>query len=100
MSRYRLTRRAIRDFDTIIDDLDNRSRTAAKRIAAAIHEQCRRYAESPLIGVIRDDLAPDLRCFMAFRYIVFYTVISGGIEIARIFHGHQDIEPDMFPPKP
>src|SRR5207302_4427987 len=100
MSHYRLTRLATRDFDKIIDELDKRSRTAAKRIASAIHEQCGRYAENPLLGILRDDLAPDLRCFLAFRYVVFYTPMPGGIEIARISHGHQDIEPDMIPPQP
>ena len=35
MSHYRLTRLATRDFDKIIDELDKRSRTAAKRIAIA-----------------------------------------------------------------
>ena len=33
-------------------------------------------------------------------YELFYTPIPGGIEVARIFHGHQDIEPEMLPPKP
>jgi toxin ParE1/3/4 len=85
MSIYPFTRLAVRDFNKIIDDLDVCSRTAARQIAGAIREQCERYSADPHIGILRDDLAPDLRCFMAYRYVVFYTLIPNGIEIARIF---------------
>jgi toxin ParE1/3/4 len=78
--------------------LDRRSRTAAKRVARAIREQCARYAGNPLFGILRDDLAPNIRCFLAFRYVVFYTIIPDGIEVTRIFHGHQDIDPESIPP--
>ena len=91
MSVYRFTSLAVRDFNKIIDDLDIRSRSAARHVASAIREQCKRYSADPLIGILRDDLAPDLRCFLAYRYLVFYTLLPDGIEIARIFHGHQDI---------
>jgi plasmid stabilization system protein ParE len=96
MSRYHFARRAARDFDTIIQELDLRSRTAAKRVASAIRQQCARYADNPLLGIMRDDIGPNLCCFLAFRYVILYTVVPDGIRIARIFHGHQDIDPDSL----
>jgi plasmid stabilization system protein ParE len=98
MSRYRLAPRAARDLDHIIDELDRRSLTAGDRVASAFREKSGAYALHPELGIIRDDLSPDLRCFLVFSYVAFYRQISGGIEIARIFHGHQAIDPDMFLP--
>jgi plasmid stabilization system protein ParE len=74
MSRYRFTDPAARDFDTIIDELDRRSRPAARRVARAIREQCERYAGNPLLGILRDDLAPNIRCF--------------GISLRHLLHDH------------
>jgi toxin ParE1/3/4 len=99
MSRYRFTDPATSDFDKILDELERRSRTAARRVAGVIRDQCERYAGNPLLGILRDDLAPDLRCFLAFRYVVFYTIIPDGIEVTRIFHGHQDIDSESFLPE-
>jgi toxin ParE1/3/4 len=96
MNRYQFTDPATSDFNKIIDELDRRSRTAARQVARTIRQQCERYASNPLLGILRDDIAPDLRCFLAFRYLVFYTINPDGIEITRIFHGHQDIDPEIL----
>ena len=63
----------------------------------------RTLAANPGMGHVRGDLWPDAMCFVAFksswrsRFLVFYRTVEGGIEIARVLEGHQDISRDWFP---
>lgn len=43
------------------------------------------------MGELRPDLAASLRCFSVRSYVVFYTPISGGIEVVQVIHGSRDI---------
>lgn len=66
---------------------------------AAAHAQLKRIydkftllARQPLLGQLREDLRPDLRMFVADRYVILYYPTSRGIEVAAVVHSAQDIE--------
>jgi toxin ParE1/3/4 len=44
------------------------------------------------LGRHRDELAAGIQSFPVGRYIIFYRVGPGAIEIARVLHGARDIE--------
>jgi toxin ParE1/3/4 len=85
-------------FRILFDVAIEYSPRAADRLLASVERKSDLYARLPLTGVLRDDLAPDLRCFLVRPYLVFYRPISGGIEVARVLHGARNIRPDMFGP--
>ncbi|MFH2009283.1 MAG: type II toxin-antitoxin system RelE/ParE family toxin [bacterium] len=58
------------------------------RIIAAAH----RFTEHPELGRLREDLAPNLRCFPEVRYLICYRVREDNIEIARVLHGARDLD--------
>jgi toxin ParE1/3/4 len=78
------------------DVIRRRSDRSMTRLAAAIHRKSQHYASLPLTGILRDDLAGDLRCFPVQAYLVFYRPNRNGIELIRVFHHAQDIRPEMF----
>ncbi len=79
------------DSEAILNYLDLHSPKVARRLAAAIDQKCRVYAEFPEMGRTREELAPGLRSFSIEGYLIFYRPLADGIEIIRIVHGHRDI---------
>ncbi len=47
-------------------------------------------AETPHLGIRRDELTPGLRCFPVDRYIFYYRPMENGAEIVRVLHGSRD----------
>jgi toxin ParE1/3/4 len=47
------------------------------------------------MGREREELAPGLRSFPFRRYLIFYRLFAGGIEIVRVLHAAQDV-PALF----
>jgi toxin ParE1/3/4 len=68
---------------------------AARNMAAKIHRECKRYAQSPSMGERRDDLLQGIRVFTVRPYVVFYHPLDDGIRVARIIHGARDF-PALF----
>ena len=73
---------------------------AADRLYERILTLGERMLSFPEMGRERPDLGPGLRSFPVGNYIVFYRLVSDGIEIARVLHGHRDIEASFFPDVP
>jgi toxin ParE1/3/4 len=90
MSNFLVTRRAEIDLDDAWDTIAARSVRAADRLVAAIRKKCAFYARFPGLGILRDDFAPNLRCFVVKRYVLFYRELAGAIEILRVLHGSRD----------
>lgn len=67
----------------------------ARKVAAKIHRECKRYARNPHMGERRDDLSPGVRIFTVRPYVVFYYPLDDGIRVARIIHGARDY-PALF----
>lgn len=64
----------------------------------AIDRKFHELAQSPRIGRSRDELLEGLCSFPIGRYIIFYLIIPGGIEIIRVLHASRDID-EQFNPK-
>jgi len=92
MSRYRLTRHAQADLDAIYDYVAADNRSAADRLSVRFEKKLRLLASQPLLGQMRDDLAPNLRCFTRGKYVIFYRVQGTGVEVVRVIHGARDIQ--------
>jgi toxin ParE1/3/4 len=68
------------------------SPSAADKFIDHVYEQCGTLCSSPEIGRNRDELIPGIRSLPVKRYLVFYRVTDGTIEIVRILSGYRDIE--------
>ncbi|NDJ24795.1 type II toxin-antitoxin system RelE/ParE family toxin [Nostoc sp. B(2019)] len=45
--------------------------------------------------MLREDIAPQIRSFPVEKYVIFYRLIEGGIEVVRVIYGARDIQ-DIF----
>jgi toxin ParE1/3/4 len=76
---------------------------AADRVIAATYRVCKRLAEHPKLGPVRQfpgNEPADIRFFPITEfpnYLVFYRFEKGGVEILRVLHGAQDID-QLFGP--
>jgi toxin ParE1/3/4 len=43
------------------------------------------------MGRLRLDIAPELRYFMAGKYLILYRTVPGGVQIVRVIHGARDL---------
>ena len=87
---------ALRDLDEIFDYIAEDSPHHASHYLREMERTLHLLAETPLIGIVRPDLAPQLRSFVYARHVLFYRVISGGIELVRVLHGARDIAQEYF----
>ena len=58
----------------------------------AVDMKFKELAASPHVGRLRPELLDGLSSFPFGRYIIFYSIISGGIEVVRVLHSARDIE--------
>jgi toxin ParE1/3/4 len=74
------------------------SEEAAFRFLSAAEESFRDLARNPLMGAACQLRGQHARSFRRWRvkgfenYWIFYRLISGGIEIARVMHGARNLE--------
>ena len=72
------------------------------RAADAVVERLNRafnlVAINPKSGRSRPDIGPGIRSFIVGKYVVFYRIGAGGIDIGRVMHGARNIVPeDIWP---
>lgn len=65
---------------------------AADRWVDGLDQKFALWATQPLIGRVRDELAPNLRCMPIGRYVVFYMPLPDGIDVVRVLHGARDVD--------
>jgi toxin ParE1/3/4 len=95
------TDQAEHDLSRILWELAQESVSAGQRLVDLVKQKSHWYADRPDLGVLRDDLAPGLRCFIIWSYLIFYRTFPGGIELLRIIHGSRNIKPsNITPPTP
>lgn len=80
------------DLDEIWWYLAQDNPDAADRFLDKIEERCRTLAQFPNLGVSRDELHPGLRSLPVGKYLIFYLIIEGGIEVVRVLPGMMDID--------
>ncbi len=74
---------------------------AADSIAAADHLLDRlthlyeKLAQQDPSGFSQEQYRPALRCFPVGRYVFFYSVRDGGVEVYRVLYGARHLE-DLF----
>ena len=78
------------DIDEIWDYIARDSSQNANRFVDRIEQRFGLLAAKPRLGVARDDLRPGLRRFGYARYLIYYRLIRGGIEVVRVVHGARD----------
>lgn len=92
MGKLRITDGAQTDLLDIWLYIAKDSERAADALTEKIIEKFDQLLQLPQMGRERFDVRPDLRSFLVGSYVIFYTVVSDGIEIVRVFHGARDIE--------
>ena len=61
--------------------------TAADKMLAKFENVFEILIEQPEFGVARPDIAPELRYFPVGNYLIFYRIMTDGIQIVRVVHG-------------
>jgi toxin ParE1/3/4 len=82
------------DLTSIWDFIARDNVRAADSLLVRIEAAFDMLAANPFAGRARDDLAPTIRSFPVGNYIIFYLLLSDGIEVIRVLHGRQDIDSD------
>lgn len=92
MAQLRISPRASEDLLEIWSYIADDSEANADGFIDKIYETMELLARQRGLGRHRDELAPGIQSFAVSRYIVFYRVVTGAIEIVRVLHGARDIE--------
>ena len=70
---------------------------AANRLMDRIGDVFEMLTDNPFAGRQRSELRTSLRSFAAGNYVIFYLPLADGVEVVRVMHGRQDIDPvDMI----
>ena len=64
---------------------------AADRLLDSLEARFETLARNPNIGVRRPEIATDVRSFPVGNYLILYRVISDGVVIVRVVHGHRNL---------
>ena len=92
MSRLRISPRASEDLIEIWSYIAEDSVANADAFIDKMYETIQFLADKPGLGRHREELAPGIQSFPFGRYIIFYRVVAGAIEVVRVLHGARDIE--------
>ena len=79
----------------LLDILDYIAADSPKRALSYIDDieaRCQRIGDAPSGGVLRHDLAPDLRAIPFGAYMIFYRILPMEIRVERILHGARDLK--------
>ncbi len=92
MGIYFVSPQAAQDLQEIHDYLFTKNPDTANNFLDTIGKKFEILANFPNMGRRRDELSPLLRSFPVDDYLIFYRQIKGGIEIARVVSGYQDLD--------
>ncbi len=87
---------ALADLAEIWSYIAEDSESSADRWLEVLEEKLVLLARTPSIGRARPELFPDLRSFPVGRYLLFFLVLPGGIDLVRVLHSARDISVDEF----
>ncbi len=92
MSQLRISPRASSDLIEIWGYIADDSVANADAFIDKLYQAIQVLARQPGSGRHREELAPGIQSFPFGRYIIFYRVVAGAVEIVRVLHGARDIE--------
>ena len=70
--------------------------SAADQLLERFDQLIQKISLQPLMGKAVDSIAPGIRFIPTGNYLIFYRVITDGVEIARILHSARDIGTEFF----
>jgi toxin ParE1/3/4 len=89
----RITPVASRDIESLMDYLaEKASIETAERFLEKIDGKFELLAKFPQIGRKRDELYPGLRSIPLDDYLIFYRLVSEGVEVIRVVAGYRDLD--------
>jgi toxin ParE1/3/4 len=91
MSRFRLSRQAKVDLESIASYIGDRNPSAAVRELEKLLDRFTLLANNSLLGQLRPDLPGNPRSFAAGSFVILYNPIADGIEVARVVHAARDL---------
>jgi toxin ParE1/3/4 len=71
--------------------VEGHSPNAADRLIDRITDVFALLAREPLLGEVRNDLAPRIRAFVVSPYLVLYTPEKHGVRVIQVVHAARDI---------
>ena len=86
-----VSERAELDLDEIESHIGTHNPVAATQFMDRLAEAFERLMRNPRIGRARADLGPGLRTVTEGRYVIFYRIFSGNVEIVRVLHGMRNL---------
>ncbi len=96
------TRQSREDYLAIYEYIATDSPQNAAMILRLFDEKLAVLARNKHMGRPRPELAPNLRCWLVHRFVLFYRPIEDGIVLVRVLHSSMDISGRHFrlPPPP
>lgn len=91
MARVVFRRAAIADLDAIAAYIAQDNPARALSFVAEIETACSVWAESPMAGRDRFEIAEGLRSFPFGNYVIFYRPRADGLTVLHVIHGKRDI---------
>ena len=85
------SRRALRDLDEVWDYIARDNPAMADRLLDKIAAKCEMLERQPMIGEARPDLAANLREVHVGNYVIFYRLLTDGIEVVRVLHAARNV---------
>lgn len=92
MSGYTFTPQAVRDLDEIYNYVASSDMLAAGELLDRLTALFRKLSVMPGLGRNRPEIKQNIRSFPTGKYVIYYRVVEGGIQIMRVIHGARDIE--------
>jgi toxin ParE1/3/4 len=97
MTRFRLSRQAKADLKSIAAYIGDRNPSAAVSEIRKLHNKFVMLGNNPLLGELRRELPGSPRSFAAGSFVIVYTPVTSGIEVARVVHAARDVAALLHP---
>lgn len=91
MSKPRFTRRAANDLEEIHAYIAENNPLNADDFVAQLLAVIEKLTDSPRIGVLRNDIAPNARVLPYKDYLIIYEAVGNDVRIDHIVHGARDL---------
>jgi toxin ParE1/3/4 len=92
MSELFFTPLALSDLEEILDFIGADRPDTAVRLVAEIREKCEFLAANPNAGERRPEISSVHRCWSVRRWVIFYRVAAGRVEVHRVLDGARNLE--------
>jgi len=93
MSGYVVSDLALDDLSDIRQYIAADNVSAADRVIAGFFHRFRLIAEQPELGAARPEFkGGNLRVHSVGSFVIFYRIVEGDVEIARVLHGSRDVD--------